>query len=346
MADHAWCHDPDRDEAVRAAEDGRTGPLPTLEEAIAVFSPSEEGLRTERVTLEIVRGDGLHVRQWPWHDILKAWGLGEEDEAESVRVVEDEPSSDADAEVLRHAFVASEIQRLKADAEVDRLRKELEAASGGGERLREQVASIVHEAMRFYRLAETARWQGGNSFAESRARQAAAEIVELMQAASGGNPPETPEGSTQAASGGGEGEPVAFVLNEEQEAAVRYFCTLCGESDPVKIGHAAALSTLLPGSVCYRPPQPATPQPRGWLTEEQRNALRWVCSITPIPTAEADKHFAALRALRARSSPPEVVKPQGLGGPKLDQETTIQRRDRQWTKALAAIGVAVKEVGD
>jgi hypothetical protein len=32
---HAWCSDPARDAAVRAAEDGRTGPLPTLGEAIA-----------------------------------------------------------------------------------------------------------------------------------------------------------------------------------------------------------------------------------------------------------------------------------------------------------------------
>jgi hypothetical protein len=31
-----WCHDIARDEAVRAAEDGRDRPLPTLGEAIAV----------------------------------------------------------------------------------------------------------------------------------------------------------------------------------------------------------------------------------------------------------------------------------------------------------------------
>ena len=34
-----WCRDIPRDEAVRAAEDGRSGPLPTLEEAIAAASP-------------------------------------------------------------------------------------------------------------------------------------------------------------------------------------------------------------------------------------------------------------------------------------------------------------------
>ena len=35
-----WCRDVARDEAVRAAEDGRTGPLPTLEEAIWMIPKS------------------------------------------------------------------------------------------------------------------------------------------------------------------------------------------------------------------------------------------------------------------------------------------------------------------
>lgn len=41
---HPWCSDPSRDEFIRAAEDGRSGPLPTLEEAIyraGTFMPSE-----------------------------------------------------------------------------------------------------------------------------------------------------------------------------------------------------------------------------------------------------------------------------------------------------------------
>jgi hypothetical protein len=41
---HAWSTDPARDAAVRAAQDGRTGPLPTLEEAISragQFTPPE-----------------------------------------------------------------------------------------------------------------------------------------------------------------------------------------------------------------------------------------------------------------------------------------------------------------
>lgn len=69
---HPWCSNPARDEAVRAAEDNRQGPLPTLEEAIATArammpksvsgssAPEQEnkgnGMRTERVTLS---GDDL-----------------------------------------------------------------------------------------------------------------------------------------------------------------------------------------------------------------------------------------------------------------------------------------------
>ena len=62
---HSWCKSPSRDEAVRAAEHGREGPLPTLEEAIAAVTERRlvppggcgnvTGLRTERVTLSLAR---------------------------------------------------------------------------------------------------------------------------------------------------------------------------------------------------------------------------------------------------------------------------------------------------
>lgn len=56
-----WCRDIPRDEAVRASEDGRSDPLPTLEECIAAASPLPgrvegthwadwERLRAERIT--------------------------------------------------------------------------------------------------------------------------------------------------------------------------------------------------------------------------------------------------------------------------------------------------------
>ena len=42
-----WCHDIPRDQAVRAAEDGRSGPLPTLEEAIAAITQRGNDMATK-----------------------------------------------------------------------------------------------------------------------------------------------------------------------------------------------------------------------------------------------------------------------------------------------------------
>ena len=53
--------------------------------------------------------------------------------------------------------------------------------ASAGSQLREQIAALVHDAMRFDREAKTPKWQGGNSYAESRARQAAWQIATLLQ---------------------------------------------------------------------------------------------------------------------------------------------------------------------
>ena len=113
MSVHAWCRDIERDEAVRAAEDGRSGPLPTLEEAIAdPFTKTARiretetavepaipaadaqgggvaGLRTERVTLEVTHDvAGYPLASWDWRDILRC-ARYHRDVCESVRVVEE-----------------------------------------------------------------------------------------------------------------------------------------------------------------------------------------------------------------------------------------------------------------
>ena len=53
--------------------------------------------------------------------------------------------------------------------------------ASAGSQLRDQIAALVHDAMRFDREAKTPTWQGGNSYAESRARQAAWQIATLLQ---------------------------------------------------------------------------------------------------------------------------------------------------------------------
>ena len=89
-----WCHDIPRDEAVRASEDGRSGPLPTLEEVISGVTerrPPEPGgsgnvtgLRTERVTLEVTHDLDAPLGEWIVQVIDESLGYDE-----TVRVVEE-----------------------------------------------------------------------------------------------------------------------------------------------------------------------------------------------------------------------------------------------------------------
>ena len=91
---HSWCRSPARDEAVRAAEDNRSGPLPTLEEAI--FAVTERrpvppggggnvtGPRTERVTLEVTHELDAPLGEWIVQVLDESLGYDE-----TVRVVEE-----------------------------------------------------------------------------------------------------------------------------------------------------------------------------------------------------------------------------------------------------------------
>jgi hypothetical protein len=501
---HAWCKSPARDEAVRAAEDGRDRPLPTLEECIETafsagvrdsFRKVEEawamipksvsasspvghekkgdGMATERVTLEFEVERGSPPSEWPWSYILSRSDALKMRPGESVRVVEEgvhgwkdmaaslsadvlKLTAERDAAIRERQSLREQLESVAcraataetALAEIKSLdytraavngaawqankiaAKALEAASvgnrpetpvsssqaasGGGEQLREQVAAIVHEAMRFYRVAETATWQGGNSFAEDRARQAAAEIVELLQAASGGEgltphqwsavqqlidaaegaqeftvdafsfnervvklrsaigaarrlltdpipapaasggeeqsnqpladggrPREEPAESATAdsspslfldtpgapadradptASGGGEGEPVAW---------------MCEWTDNVGLHHTKTdAEDEANGDIVPQPLYRAPPQPRGWLTDEEREVLQ--AAKTYIPGGCRPK--GVIDDLLDRSTPPEVRLPLADLGDRLLRDSVIH--------ALAEAGVAVKEVGE
>ena len=62
---HPWCSDPARDEAVRASEDGRPGPLPTLEEAIAGVPFGSFGCQKCRFTKQLLYTyRGPHLGEW------------------------------------------------------------------------------------------------------------------------------------------------------------------------------------------------------------------------------------------------------------------------------------------
>jgi hypothetical protein len=115
-----------------------------------------------------------------------------------------------------------------------------------------------------------------------------------------------------AASGGGEPVAWGFVTTDGAIVHVSTF-----EPEP-------GTATVIP---LYRSP----PQPRGWLTEDEREIIAGIADDDEYN--EEGQNIA--KALLARSSPPEVDLPISLSP--IDEELV--------RASLAAAGVAVKEVG-
>jgi hypothetical protein len=84
-------------------------------------------------------------------------------------------------------------------------------------------------------------------------------------------------------------------------------------------------------------------QPRGWLTEEEIKSINWLLdNHGKCVVVGTDSYYREnIAKLIARSSPPEVVKP--FVDPAFPR--IVYGRDSEWLEALAAAGVAVKEVG-
>jgi len=101
---------------------------------------------------------------------------------------------------------------------------------------------------------------------------AGGEANHAAPAASGGNQPETPEGSTQAASGGGDGEPVAYAVVEHGGGSI-VFATPDQEEAEMYAG------TVVP---LYRSP----PQPRADVE---------LVVVLPEPVGETKSHGPLLR---------------------------------------------------
>lgn len=146
MSGHPWCRDVSRDEAVRAAEDAAAVPaimhrdLPEQvallwaslgdllgrvvrlegemdagqdeEAAPAVCDPASpvEGLRTERVTLEVRHRSAASIRQWPWKSLIAIT------HGEVVRVVEETEAMKCMTKLRRERDAAlAECERLRTE---------------------------------------------------------------------------------------------------------------------------------------------------------------------------------------------------------------------------------------
>jgi hypothetical protein len=366
--DHAWCKDIERDAAVRAAEDGRDRPLPTLGEAIArPFAEAAErsvpvsktgegqsGMRTERVTLEVVHGAIASVNDQRWWD-NRLWI--EPQKGESVRVVDDDERevTVGDNEPWQKAILNDAVSIIVDGGDWGRGNSMNHGKLGVAViwadkeigRLRARVAVMEEARKRFDTALEEARDASGindfivqrdEAFAERDAAIREREKLEgryaivdrrerfwfgqseLREAAL--KRTEARVAELEAASGGGEGQPDAFgvVRNGNVDAVTHRLFRKDAERSAEQWG-----GTVVP---LYRQPS----QPRGWLTEDERELIAGITDDDEY--TEEGQNIA--KALLARSSPPEVV----LESWREAAGEVVSLDDVR--AALAAIGVAVK----
>ncbi len=327
--------------------------------------PATNGLQTERVTLEITHksptsaAEFLPRRLW--------WDRN----GESVRVVEDahfddlaQVAMERDAAIRERDTLRAEriTQALTADRfaaavmEADTLRArvaELEADVNDcniilGNRWRDAVSVVTGKAAP---AASGGGEQSNQPLADGgrpRGERAESATADSSPSLSLDTPGAPADGADPTASGGGEGEPVAISPAERDglqvivDGVVRHgngFVVVPGSDSLRAVESVLARHTTAP------------PQPRGWLTQEERALVQsWERHYTqgahyaqsPSHTndiaAEMGKLAEVCRAFLARSSPPEVV----LDAFPTDETGEFFSR-RDVIKALAAAGVAVKE---
>jgi hypothetical protein len=388
---HAWCRDIARDAAVRAAEDGRTSPLPTLEEAIVLAfgfdkasaqracdevkswpedvqkdcrfvlgnlleqgverlqalveawrfgkgllaarypemipksvsassaveqenkgdGMATSGLRTERVTMEeritlefsFDHRSNFRPKEWAATFLPGAVCQGI-----SVRVVDgDITDNEIALTVERDAAIR---ERDESRASLNRCPEcngEGQHDSGGTDASGEWInlpcdgcgsTGTIHgyvEATDKLR-ARVTELQAASGGGESIGRKLAERLGRFADRLESGEL-DMPSGLPTAASGGGEGEGTFF-----------------GAGGPFNFQYAE--DSFFPPNVhgflrqCVKI-KDAPPQPRGWLTEEEREAVEFLASLDVPPCVDAARKAARSgKALLARSSPPEVVLPE------------------------------------
>jgi hypothetical protein len=150
----------------------------------------------------------------------------------------------------------------------------------------------------------------------------------------------------EAASGGGEGEPVAWEYDiQTPHGTGRGVSNL----DPRKHPEVWQQGTGVPATDA-RPLYRSPPQPRGWLTNEEREAVEasrefWQVECDSTLGDDTDRRYlAALSNLLARSTPPEVRLVRHLNYFDCHGDRVDAFDAADVLAALVAAGVEVKEV--
>ena len=367
---HAWCTNVSRDAAVRAAEDGRQGPLPTLEECIERQKKSQtarpcggtdpaplggepggagNGMRTERVVLEITGAPGWRVNVTG-------------SDVESVRVVEETHFDDLAQVVMQRDAAIRERDELKSrvveDSGLERIKKR--------ELIRQRDAAIRERDAALARVAELEECIS-NAFSagihESFCKvdeswkailpRTAAAIDEQLDKLSETFSRACPiAGGTVNVNGQDMVTLSEFLrhttkLTQEAGVAKRQRDAAIREREELRARAAEleAAAKFAEGANA----DAGSNQPLGWLTGEEREALRRAASVMaeeyhhgPTDNKAAD----VINAILARSTPPEVVLPaQPDCSPIADYGRAWRDCLEAVRSSLVAAGVRVKEVG-
>jgi len=151
---------------------------------------------------------------------------------------------------------------------------------------------------------------------------------------------ERDEAVAKAASGGGEGEPDCWAVENNEGGVVAAFTSQEAAGLFAKISDRWGPYTVVPR---FRAP----PQSRGWLNGNEREAVEYFSEFLDehiVPPQWKDS-AAVFRTLLARSSPPEVIRPKVIRAAARVYVEIVEARDAKWIAAISAAGVAVKEVG-
>jgi hypothetical protein len=360
--EHAWCHDTARDAAVRAAEDGRPGPLPTLEQCIAMLPKSgsaSSAVEQENNGVRMTKSD-RQAADYRAEAIARPFADAAERSSTVSKTGEGQSGLREQRVSLSLKWMGELISERDAairerdalQAQVAALTIKLEAASGGGWHtvtegdclstvrdaggrpmpkgpapglVAKQAASgvILDSDDVFQRLHNwRQRWSSNHDGDRCGLDDfLGAEILEdLVDYVC----------EIRAASGGGEGEPVAW---------------MCEWTDHTSLYDSRTQAEIdSGGDIVPQPLYRQPPQPRGWLTEEEIKSINWLLdNHGKCVVVGTDSYYREnIAKLLARSSPPEVVLPTVFSISLLGDRLLVEAQVKE---ALAASGVAVKEVG-
>jgi hypothetical protein len=367
MSVHAWCRDIPRDEAVRAAEDGREGPLPTLDECI---ERQKHAAMTAGVKEGFVKADGEWKRLTD-DELRQLLVIPKSVSATSAPEQENKGDSMAGrAEISRAGQFAppqapqppkcterdnfaaaakcspavSESGEWQSGMPTERVteRRPPEPGGGGnvtGLRTERVTLEITHDLD-----APLGDWIVG-VIDESLGFDESVRVVDEAKLAPAANAGSESNHAAPAASGAAGPEPDYYVYKNERGRIVYTSQKLVGDE-----WAAWTITPLYAAPVAESATTPQTPP--GWLTTEERRLIEIAVKAQRDPydiTGTSQYNARVLRDLLGRSSPPEVVLEDFTPDAVRNLDTKyLAGWDQCMALAKRAIrdaGVTVKEVG-